>query len=98
MNRMLILNNIEGDKYNPFIDQYLVLQVNDYANTQFNEIDQLLKMIEQSHEELIMIETQIHGLDLIQFLENIDKIVIHKQVKACDTYHLTVQKNLLNFH
>jgi hypothetical protein len=93
---MLLLRNLEGDKYNPFIDQYLVLQVNDYANTNVDEIKQLLKVVEASHDELVMVETEAHGLDLFEFLENIGKVVIHRQVKSCNTYHLTVQKSLLD--
>jgi hypothetical protein len=93
---MLVLKNIEGDKYNPFIDQYLVLEVNDYVNTEFDQLEQLVKMIIKSHEELIVVETQSHGLDLIDFLENIGKVVIHKQAKILNTYYLTIQKSLLD--
>lgn len=93
---MLLLNNLEGEQYNPYLDQYLVLQVNDYVNTEFTQIEQLLDMIEASHEELIMIETDAYGLDLIQFLDNISKIAIFKTVRSVATYHITVQKNLLD--
>lgn len=93
---MLLLNNLEGQQYNPFVDQYLILGVNDYANTQFTQIEQLFNMIETSHSELIMIETDAYGLDLIQFLNNISKITIFKTVRSVNTYHITVQKNLLD--
>lgn len=93
---MLLLSNLEGEQYNPYIDQYLVLTVNNYANTEFTEIEQLFNMIETSHSELIMIETDAYGLDLIQFLDNIGKIVIFKTVRSVNTYHITVQKNLLD--
>ena len=96
VNHMLLLNNLEGQQYNPYIDQYLVLGVNDYANTEFTQIEQLFNMIEVSHQELIMIETDAYGLDLIQFLDNIGKIVIFKTVRSVTTYHITVQKNLLD--
>jgi hypothetical protein len=93
---MLLLNNLEGERYNPFIDQYLVLRVNDYVNTDFTQIEQLFNMIEASHNELIMIETDAYGLDLIQFLDNISKIVIFKVNRSVATYHITVQKNLID--
>lgn len=93
---MLNFKNIEGDAYNAFIDQYLVLEVNDYKNTEYNQIEQLMELVEASHCELILIETQSHGLDLIEFLENIEKIVIFKKTKSCNTYHVTVQKPLLS--
>lgn len=93
---MLSLKNIEGEQYNPYIDQYLVLGVNDYTNTEFTQIEQLFNMIETSHSELIMIETDAYGLDLIQFLDNISKIVIFKTVRSINTYHITIQKNLLD--
>lgn len=93
---MLLLQNVEGSKYNPFIDNYLVLKVNDYANTNLDEIEQLMDTVERSHEELVLVETQSHGLDLFQFLENIGKIVICKEDKRRDAYYLTIQKSALN--
>ena len=93
---MLLLNNLEGEQYNPYLDQYLILQVNDYVNTEFTQIEQLFNMIEASHDELVMIETDAYGLDLIQFLDNISKITIFKTVRSVNTYHITVQKNLLD--
>lgn len=93
---MLLLQNAEGSNYNPFIDNYLVLLVNDYANTQLNEIEQLLETVDRSHEELVLVETQSHGLDLFQFLENIGKVVICKIQNCGNGYYLTVQKSLLN--
>jgi hypothetical protein len=93
---MLLLQNIEGSNYNPFIDNYMVLKVNDYVNTSLNEIEQLMDTIKRSHEELVMVETQSHGLDLFQFLENIGKIIVCKSDKQADTFYLTIQKSVLN--
>lgn len=93
---MLLLQNLEGSQYNPVLDNYLVLLVNDYANTQLNEIEQLLDTVERSHEELVLVETQSHGLDLFQFLENIGKIIICKDDFLHNTHYLTIQKSVLN--
>ncbi len=93
---MLLLQNLEGSNYNPVLDNYLVLQVNDYANTQLNEIEQLLDTVERSHEELVLVETQSHGLDLFQFLENIGKIIICQVDNLAGNYYLKIQKSVLN--
>lgn len=93
---MLSLNNIEGTQYNPFIDNYLVIGVNNYADTDLTEIETLVDCVEQSHNEFVMVETQTHGMDLMQFLENIEKIVIFKVEQKIDSYYLTIQKSLLN--
>jgi hypothetical protein len=93
---MLLLQNVEGSKYNPFIDNYMVLKVNDYVNTNLNEIEQLLDTVERSHEELVLVETESHGLDLFEFLENIGKIIICKADKQADAFYLTIQKSVLN--
>lgn len=92
---MLLLTNAEGDRYNPFIDNYLVVKITDYTNTRLTEIEQLLKTVESSHEELVMVEAEEHGWDLIQFLENIDRLCIFKADKRGNTHYLTVQKSLL---
>lgn len=93
---MLLLQNLEGDCYNPFIDNYLVLQINNYIDTQLEAIEGLVKAIEASHDELIVVETGADGFDLIGFLEDIGKILIYKTASAAGCYYLTIQKNLLD--
>lgn len=93
---MLLLQNLEGSQYNPVLDNYLVLLVNDYVNTQLNEIEQLLETVERSHEELVLVETQSHGLDLFQFLENIGKVIICHTENLAGNYYLKIQKSVLN--
>ena len=92
---MLHLTNDEGSNYNPLIDNYLVLQVNDYANTELSEIEQLLETVERSHEELVLVETQSYGLDLFQFLENIGKIIICQIDNLSGNYYLKIQKSVI---
>jgi hypothetical protein len=93
---MLLLTNAEGDRYNPFIDNYLVVKITDYTNTRLTEIEQLLKVVESSHEELVLVEAEEHGWDLIQFLENIGRLYIFNADKRGNTHYLTVQKSLLS--
>ncbi len=92
---MLLLQNIEGDKYNPTIDNYLVLKVVNYANTAFEELDALFRLVANSHEELVMVECDAKGLEIFSFLEDISKVVICKVVQKCNQYYLTVQKCLI---
>ena len=48
---MLLLQNIEGDSYNPIVDNYLVVKVINYADTAFNELQSLLDLVAKSHVE-----------------------------------------------
>jgi hypothetical protein len=90
---MITLTNIEGDRYQPNLDNYLVLATNDYANTVLGEIETLVKLIKQSHQDLVIIECEAYGYDLIKFLENIGIIAIFKQSQKGLVYYLTVQKS-----
>lgn len=92
---MVTLTNIEGDRYQPNLDNYLVLATNDYLNTALSEIETLVKCIKASHEELVIIECEAHGCDLIKFLENIGVICIYKSEIKGLTYYLTIQKSVL---
>lgn len=92
---MITLTNIEGDKYSPNIDNYLVLATNNYINTALGEIETLVKCIKASHEEFVIIECEAYGYDLIQFLENIGVICIFKIEQKVLTYYLTIQKSAI---
>ena len=92
---MITLTNIEGEKYQPNLDNYLVLATNDYFNTALGEIETLVKCIKQSHTELVIIECDSHGYDLIQFLENIGVICIFKTEQKGIAYYLTIQKSVI---
>lgn len=92
---MITLTNIEGDRYQPNLDNYLVLATNDYLNTVLSEIETLVKMIKASHEELIIIECEAYGLDLIKFLENIGVICIFKSEQRGLTHYITIQKSVI---
>ena len=92
---MLLLTNAEGDRYNPFIDNYLVVKITDYANTRITEIEQLLKTVESCHDDLVMVEAEEYGWDLIQFLENIGRLFVFKSEKRGNTHYLTIQKSLI---
>jgi hypothetical protein len=91
---MITLTNIEGDRYQPNLDNYLVLATNDYLNTALGEIETLVKCIKQSHEDLVIIECESYGYDLIKFLENIGVIAIFKTEQKGLSYYLTVQKSV----
>jgi hypothetical protein len=92
---MITLTNIEGDNYSPNLDNYLVLATNDYLNTALGEIETLVKCIKASHKELVIIECEAYGHDLIQFLENIGVIVIYKSEQRGLTHYITVQKSVI---
>lgn len=92
---MLYFTNAEGSKFNPAIDNYLVVKVTDFANTKVSELQQLLKLIESSHDEMVMIEADGHGQDLIMFLENIGKLCVFKAKKCGNQYYSSVQKTLI---
>jgi hypothetical protein len=92
---MLLLTNIEGDKYNPVLDNYLVVRVNNYANTAYDELQALLDLVNKSHEELVMVECDRESLDIFTFMEDIAKLVIFKVVQKANNYYLTVQKSLI---
>jgi hypothetical protein len=92
---MITLTNIEGERYQPNLDNYLVLATNDYLNTALNEIETLVKCIKSSHDELVIIECEAHGHDLIKFLENIGVICIFKSEQKGLTHYLTVQKSVI---
>jgi hypothetical protein len=92
---MITLTNIEGDRYQPNLDNYLILATNDYLNTALNEIETLVEFIRASHDEFIIVECEIHGCDLIQFLENIGIIIVFKTEQKGLSYYLTIQKSLI---
>jgi len=92
---MITLTNIEGDKYQPNLDNYLILATNDYTNTALCEIERLVKCIKQSHTELVIVECCAYGYDLIQFLEDIGVICIFKTEQKGIAYYLTVQKSVI---
>lgn len=92
---MITLTNIEGDRYQPNLDNYLVLTTNDYLNTALGEIETLVKCIKASHEELVVVECEAHGLDLIKFLENIGVICIFKSEQRGLIHYLTIQKSVI---
>jgi hypothetical protein len=93
---MLVFQNIEGDSYNPILDNYLVLKVINYSDTAHNELQSLLDLIAKSHEDLVMVECDAQGLEIFSFMENISKLVMCKVVQKCNQYYLTVQKCLIN--
>jgi hypothetical protein len=92
---MLILTNSEGEKFNPIIDNYLILQTASYASTAFNEVEQLLTMLNTAHSELVVVETSQEGLDLLQFFENIGKLIVCKVISHATGFYLTIQKSVL---
>ncbi len=92
---MITLTNIEGGCYQPNLDNYLVLATNDYLNTALSEIEILVKCIKDSHEDLMIIECEAYGYDLIQFLENIGIICIFKSEQKGLAHYLTVQKSVI---
>jgi hypothetical protein len=89
---MLLLQNIEGDSYNPILDNYLIVNVVSYTDTAFEELERLLDVVARSHEELVMVECDIQGLEIFNFMQDIFKIVICKVVQKANQYYLTVQK------
>ncbi len=91
---MLVLQNIEGDSYNPIIDNYLVVKVINYADTAFNELQSLLDLVRDSHDDLVMVECDAQGLEIFEFMQDISKLVVCKVVQKASCYYLTVQKNL----
>jgi K+-sensing histidine kinase KdpD len=91
---MLLLQNIEGDTYNPILDNYLVVKVVNYANTAYDELQSLLDLVANSHEELVMVECDSHRLEIFNFMENISRLVVCKVVRKANRYYLTVQKCL----
>ena len=92
---MITLTNIEGERYQQNLDNYLVLATNDYLNTALGEIETLVKCIKASHEELVIIECEAYGYDLIKFLENIGVICIYKSEIKGLTHYLTIQKSVI---
>jgi hypothetical protein len=92
---MLQFQNIEGDSYNPVIDNYLVVKVVNYTDTAFNELQGLLDLVANSHEELVMVECDAQGLEIFSFMQDISKLVVCKVVQKASSYYLTVQKCLL---
>jgi hypothetical protein len=88
----LIIRNDENQAYNPYIDNYMVLSTNDYTNTSVSEIQTLLECINNSHGNLVMVEVQEQGYDMISFLENIGKIAIHKVDHKGTYYYTAIQK------
>ncbi len=89
---MLLLQNIEGDSYNPILDNYLIVNVVSYADTAFEELESLLKLVESSHEDLVMVECDAQGLQIFNFMQDIFKLVVCKVVHKASRYYLTVQK------
>ncbi len=53
---MLVLQNIEGDSYNPILKNYLVVKVINYDETALNDLQRLLELVNKSHEDLLMVE------------------------------------------
>ncbi len=92
---MLLLQNIEGESYNPILDNYLVVRVINYTDTAFNELESLLALVADSHEDLVMVECDAHGLEIFKFMEDISKLVVCKIVQKASSYYLTVQKFLI---
>ena len=92
---MLLLQNIEGDSYNPILDNYLVVKVVSYADTAFEELQSLLDLVANSHEHYVMVECDAHGLEIFNFMEDIFKLVVCKVVHKASSYYLTVQKCVL---
>jgi hypothetical protein len=89
---MLLLQNIEGSAYNPILDNYLVMNVISYTDTAFEELESLLKLVANSHEELVMVECDVQGLEIFNFMQDIFKLVVCKVVHKASRYYLTVQK------
>jgi hypothetical protein len=89
---MLLLQNIEGDSYNPVLDNYLVVKVVSYADTAFEELQSLLDLVANSHEDYVMVECDAQGLEIFDFMQDIFKVVICKVVQKASSYYLTVQK------
>ena len=92
---MLVFQNIEGDSYNPVIDNYLVVKVINYANTAFDELQSLLDLVAKSHDDLVMVECDAQGLEIFNFMQDISKLVVCKVVQKASSYYLTVQKRLI---
>lgn len=92
---MLLLQNIEGESYNPILDNFLVVRVVNYADTAFNDLQSLLDLVANSHEELVMVECDAQGLEIFNFMEDIAKLVVCKVVQKANSYYLTVQKCVL---
>jgi hypothetical protein len=88
----LILKNIENQQYNPSVDNYMVLSTNNYSMVEVNEIQSLLDCLNNSHGSLIMVETQSQGYDMLSFLENIEKIRIHRTELKGIVYYVAIQK------
>jgi hypothetical protein len=72
---MLLLQNIEGSAYNPVLDNYLVVKVISYADTAFEELQSLLDLVANSHEDYVMVECDAQGLEIFDFMQDIFKVV-----------------------
>lgn len=93
--KMLLFQNIEGAAYNPNLDNYLVVKTTNLVDTSFEQLQKLLDLIENSHDELVMIECCSQCLELFTFLENISKLFILKLIQSTTACYLTIQKNLI---
>lgn len=93
---MLLFQNIEGDSYNPILDNYLVVTASNYANTAFDELQSLLDLIANSHGDLVMVECDAHSFEIFSFMENISKLVVCRVVQKANQYYLTIQKSVLD--
>jgi hypothetical protein len=89
---MLTLKNPENQTYNPNIDTYMVLETTNYLSTPLEDIQHLLHTVNNHHEELVVVETNNDGLDIVRFLENISKVDVRTVDKRAGYYYLTLQK------
>lgn len=94
---MLVLNNLEGDKFNSNIDNYLILSLKDQELKDLteNQLNWLVEVTDGFHSEPLVIEASAELADVIDFLVDIGKLVCISRKKISFGIYYTVQRNLL---
>lgn len=94
---MLVLNNLEGDKFNSNIDNYLVLSLENQKLEDLTEcqLTWLVEVTDGFHSEPLVIEASAELADVIDFLVDIGKLVCISKRKISKGVYYVVQRNLL---
>lgn len=96
---MLQLTNAEGSKFNPFLDEYLCIHSTEetLANVTYEELVMINRLVNNFDSYTLVIECDRKTQELIQFLDNIGKLIIFNEKHLGSYCYYTVQKSLLDF-